>query len=98
MNLNEDGFKVSASKMTQWTTPYYSNRKYFMEYTTLGGELHNTNQQNPNAFPVKEDFLLGGKYAHIYIPQYCHIPWLVSDLMFGRRYLNKAEKLIYGIG
>ena len=92
--IEDEGFKVSSSKMTHWTTPYYSNCGHFMEYTTLGGELHNTIQHNPNAFPVKDDFLPGGKYAHIYIPQYCHIPWLVSDMMFGRRHLKQAEKLI----
>ena len=85
---------TTLSDIVEWATPLTNQTKTYTESVALSDEQFHAIQLDRFTFPGKYDFLPGGKYAHIYIPAYLHVPGMILEDLFGKRFVSHGEKLI----
>ena len=85
---------TTLDDINEWATPITNQTKRYAESVALSDEQFHAIQLDRFTFPGKYDFLPGGKYAHIYIPSYVHVPGMILEDLFGKRFVSHGEKLI----
>ena len=80
--------------LIEWATPITYQTRIYSESVALGDEQNHAIQLDRYTFPVKQDFLPGGRYCHLYIPAYLHVPAMILEDLFGNRFVSHAERTI----